>query len=132
MAEYRVVLTPSAQRQFAKLSHQAREMIAAALVALAGNPRSPGWVELAGAKDLWRIRVRQYSVIYQIFVARKRNPSAPRVPWHRDVASAGVHVRPDDASRCAMDRGLSVQLEGPHREHARGLPYFIRSFRHCG
>ena len=54
MAAYRVVLTPAAERQFAKLSHQAREMIAAALAALAGT------------EDLWRIRVRQYRVIYQI------------------------------------------------------------------
>ena len=41
-------------------------MIAAALVALAGNPRPPGCVKLAGAEDLWRLRVRQYRVIYQI------------------------------------------------------------------
>ena len=66
MAAYRVVLAPAAERQFAKLSHQAREMIAAALVALGDNPRPPGCVELAGAEDLWRIRVRQYCVIYQI------------------------------------------------------------------
>jgi mRNA interferase RelE/StbE len=66
MAAYRVVLTPAAERQFAKLSHQAREMIAAVLAALAGNPRPPGCVKLAGAEDLWRIRVRQYRVIYQI------------------------------------------------------------------
>ena len=66
MAEYRVVLTPAAQREFAKLSHQAREMIAAVLLVLAGNPRPPGCVKLAGAEDLWRLRVRQYRVIYQI------------------------------------------------------------------
>ena len=66
MAAYRVVLAPAADRQFAKLSHQAREMIAAALVALADNPRPPGCVKLAGAEDLWRIRVRQYRAIYQM------------------------------------------------------------------
>ena len=66
MAAYRVVLTPAAERHFAKLSHQSREMIAAALVTLATNPRPPGCVRLAGAEDLWRIRVRQYRVIYQI------------------------------------------------------------------
>ena len=66
MAAYRVVLTPAAELQFAKLSYQAREMIAAALMALATNPRPPGCVKLAGAEDLWRIRVRQYRVIYQI------------------------------------------------------------------
>ena len=66
MAAYRVVLTPAAERQFAKLSPQAREMIAAALLALARSPRPPGCVKLAGADDLWRVRVRQYRVIYQI------------------------------------------------------------------
>ena len=66
MAAYRVVLTPAAERQFARLPHQAREMIAAALMALATNPRPPGCVKLAGAEDLWRIGVRQYRVIYQI------------------------------------------------------------------
>jgi len=66
MAASRVVLTPSAERQFARLSLQAREMIAAALVALARNPRPPACVKLAGAEDLWRIRVRQYRIIYQL------------------------------------------------------------------
>ena len=70
MAAYRVVLTPAADRQFVTLSPQAREMIAAALVALAGNPRPPGCVKLAGAEDLWRIRVRQYRLIYQILDTR--------------------------------------------------------------
>jgi mRNA interferase RelE/StbE len=66
MAAFRVVLTPAAERQFARLSLQAREMIAAALVALARNPRPPACVKLAGAEDLWRIRVRQYRIIYQL------------------------------------------------------------------
>ena len=66
MAAYRVVVTPAAERQFAKLSPPAREMIAAALLAVARIPRPPGCVKLAGAEDLWRIRVPQYRVIYQI------------------------------------------------------------------
>ncbi len=66
MAAYRVVLTPAAERQFAALPHQAREMIAAALVALASNPRPPGCVTLAGAEGLWRVRARHYRVIYLI------------------------------------------------------------------
>jgi mRNA interferase RelE/StbE len=66
MAAYRVLLTPAAERQLGKLPPQAREMIAAALVALGGNPRPSGCGKLAGAEDLWRIRVRQYRVIYQI------------------------------------------------------------------
>ena len=66
MAAYRVVLTPAAERQLGKLSPQGREMIAATLVALSANPRPPGCTKLAGGDDLWRIRVRQYRVIYRI------------------------------------------------------------------
>jgi mRNA interferase RelE/StbE len=66
MAGYRVVVTPAAERQLAKLPRQAREMIAAALLALGTNPRPVGCVKLAGSDDLWRIRLRQYRVIYQI------------------------------------------------------------------
>ncbi len=66
MVGYRVILTPAADRQFAKLSHQAREMVAAALVALGSNPRPVGCTKLSGSDDLWRVRVRQYRVIYKI------------------------------------------------------------------
>ena len=66
MAAYRVVVTPAADRQLAKLPRQAREMVAAAIVTLASNPRPPGSAKLTGADDLWRIRVRAYRVIYTI------------------------------------------------------------------
>jgi mRNA interferase RelE/StbE len=66
MAAYRVVFTPAADRQLAKLPRPAREMVAAAIVTLATNPLPPGVVKLAGAVDLWRIRVREYRVIYTI------------------------------------------------------------------
>ena len=69
MAGYRVVLTPAAERQLAKLPRQARELVAAALATLGANPRPAGCVKLAGSDDLWRIRVRQYRVIYQILDA---------------------------------------------------------------
>jgi len=66
MAAYRVVLTPAADRQLAKLPRQAREMVAAAIVTLASNPRPQGSVKLAGGGDLWRMRVRDYRVVYTV------------------------------------------------------------------
>ena len=69
MAAYRVVLTPAAERQLANLPRPAREMVAAALVTLGTNARPAGCVKLAGRDDLWRLRVRQYRVIYQILDA---------------------------------------------------------------
>jgi mRNA interferase RelE/StbE len=66
VAGYRVVVTPAADRQLAKLPRSAREMVAAVLVTLGTNPRPAGCIKLTGSDDLWRIRVRQYRVIYQI------------------------------------------------------------------
>ena len=69
MADYRVAVTPAAERQLAKLPRSAREMIAAVLVALGTNPRPTGCIKLTGSDGLWRIRVKQYRVIYQILDA---------------------------------------------------------------
>jgi mRNA interferase RelE/StbE len=66
MAAYRVAFTPAAERQLARLPRQDREMVAAAIVTLASNPRPPGCVKLAGPAELWRIRVRDYRVIYSV------------------------------------------------------------------
>jgi len=66
MHVYRVELTPAADRQLSKLRGAAREMLAAAIVALASNPRPAGCKKLRGAGDLWRIRVRDYRIVYRI------------------------------------------------------------------
>lgn len=65
MAVYRVELTPAADRQLGKLKGNAREMVAAAIVTLGFNPRPSGCVKLSGSDDLWRLRVRDYRVIYR-------------------------------------------------------------------
>ena len=66
MTAYRVFLTPAADRQLAKLPGPVREMVAAVLVTLASNPRPTGCVKLSGSTDLWRVRVRDYRIIYTI------------------------------------------------------------------
>jgi len=65
-AVYRVEFTPAAARQLGKLQGQAREMVAAAIVTLGRNPRPAGCVKLSGPGDLWRVRVRNYRVVYRI------------------------------------------------------------------
>ena len=70
MAAYSVEFTPAAERQFAKLPSAARTLVAAVIVTLATNPRPRGCVKLAGTDDLWRVRVQQYRVIYQVFEKR--------------------------------------------------------------
>jgi len=84
MAAYRVLLTPAADRQLAKLPRQAREMVAAAIVTLAANPRPPGAVKLAGAADLWRIRVRDYRIIYTA-VSRELIVTVVKIGNRKDV-----------------------------------------------
>lgn len=56
----------TAERQFAKLAARAREAVAAVFVTLGTNPRPPGCVKMAGPLDLWRVRVGNYRVVYQI------------------------------------------------------------------
>ena len=41
-------------------------MVAAAIVTLASNPRPHGCVKLSGVDNLWRVRVRDYRVVYTI------------------------------------------------------------------
>lgn len=58
-------MTPAAERQFATLSYQAREIRGRA-DGVSTDPRPTGRVKLAAGEALWRIRVRQYRIIYQI------------------------------------------------------------------
>jgi mRNA interferase RelE/StbE len=62
---YEVRLKPSAERTFRKVPLETRSRIARRLDALASDPRPPGCEKLAGAEDLYRIRVG-YRVVYQV------------------------------------------------------------------
>ena len=70
MASYAVELTPAAERQLDELASPARTVIAAALAALASNPRPPGCTKLAGKDNLWRVRVLQFRIIYTVIDRR--------------------------------------------------------------
>jgi mRNA interferase RelE/StbE len=59
-------------------------MVAAAIVTLASNPRPPGAVKLAGTVDLWRIRVRNYRVIYTV-VSRELIVTVVKIGDRKDV-----------------------------------------------
>jgi len=70
LATYAVELTPAAERQLDKLTSRARTVVAAALAALASNPRPPGCTKLAGKDQLWRVRVLQFRIIYTVIDRR--------------------------------------------------------------
>lgn len=64
---YRVEWSPAAWREFQALDGGIQRRLAAAVDGLAQNPRPPGAKRMHGrAADVWRIRVGDYRLLYQI------------------------------------------------------------------
>lgn len=66
MARYTVELVPSADKALARLPAAVQRRIVLAVEALADDPRPAGCVKLADEESLWRIRVGDYRVVYEI------------------------------------------------------------------
>ncbi len=61
------MVLPTAQRELAKLPRAIARRIAAAIEALAADPRPAGVRKLAGgAGEGWRVRVGDYRVLYEV------------------------------------------------------------------
>ena len=65
-ARYQVLVTPKAQKEIDDLDSKLRRQIMAKLEALESNPRPSGGLKLAGPASLWRVRVREYRILYEI------------------------------------------------------------------
>lgn len=63
---YQVEFTPAAKRQIKKLIEPVQLAIVERLEQLAENPRPPGALKMQGAESLYRIRVGDYRIIYEI------------------------------------------------------------------
>ena len=63
--DYRVELSPAAQRQLRRLPPGATAALRAPILALALDPRPPGATKLSGT-DFWRVRLGELRVIYAI------------------------------------------------------------------
>lgn len=63
---YQIELTNMANRQLRKLSHAIQENIGISIDALICNPRPQGCLKMTGFRDVYRIRERDYRIIYQI------------------------------------------------------------------
>lgn len=57
---------PSAARTLRGLAPDVRRRLAPRIEALAEQPRPPGVEKLAGADDLYRVRVGDYRIVYAI------------------------------------------------------------------
>jgi len=63
---YRIFLTSSAEKALKKLPEGDQRRIAAAISALAIDPHPVGAKKMSGFDSLFRIRVGNYRIIYQI------------------------------------------------------------------
>ena len=63
---HRIEFTSRAARAFRKLPVDVQRRLDPAILALAQNPRPPGCVKLSAKESLWRIRVGDYRIVYQI------------------------------------------------------------------
>lgn len=64
---YRVLLRPPAQRFLRKLRDKTlTARLVAAMRELTSQPRPPGCDKLAGPEDLYRVRVGDYRIVYQV------------------------------------------------------------------
>jgi mRNA interferase RelE/StbE len=66
MANYSVTFARSARKELEKLHPSIARRIIHRIEALATIPRSSGAIKLQGHKNLWRIRIGDYRVIYSI------------------------------------------------------------------
>jgi mRNA interferase RelE/StbE len=65
-SRYTVTFDPAAARAIQKLQPKLRARIIAKAEALAINPRPSGCVKLSGSENLYRIRVGDWRIVYQI------------------------------------------------------------------
>ncbi|HWM06064.1 MAG TPA: type II toxin-antitoxin system RelE/ParE family toxin [Actinophytocola sp.] len=63
---YTIEFRRSAEKQLGKLEGQIRARILRTIVTLADDPRPPGVKALTGEIGLWRIRIGDYRVVYEI------------------------------------------------------------------
>jgi mRNA interferase RelE/StbE len=71
MADYSVTFARSARKELQKLPSAVAQRIIERIETLTTTPRPSGVIKLQGDKDLWRIRVGDYRVIYTIDAASR-------------------------------------------------------------
>lgn len=65
-AAFRVEITAHAAKTLRRLPRADQLRIAGAIELLADNPRPPACIALAGANGVYRVRVGDYRVVYEI------------------------------------------------------------------
>jgi mRNA interferase RelE/StbE len=81
---YSIEFLPAARRQLEKLARPVQKRVSRAIDSLAGQPRPHGAKRLATDKPVWRLRVGDYRVLYEIADDRLV-VLVIRVAYRRDV-----------------------------------------------
>lgn len=67
MPKYSINFAPAAAKQLRKFSHNAQVRIGDTIDKLANNPFPQGYKKLVGQKDLYRVRVGDYRIVYKVY-----------------------------------------------------------------
>ncbi len=84
MSRYRVHLARRAVKSIARLPRTEQQRIRAAIDLLADEPRPPGCVALTGEAGVYRVRVGDYRILYEV-VDERLLILVVRVGHRRDV-----------------------------------------------
>jgi mRNA interferase RelE/StbE len=84
VAKYAVDIKPSARKELENLSDKLIARLLPKIEGLASNPRPSGCKKLRGYKDLWRIRIRDYRIVY-ILDDDHKMLSVTRIAHRKDV-----------------------------------------------
>ena len=63
---YEIIIKPSAEKALDLLSKPIRTRVIEVLEELCDQPRPPGCVKLSGEENIWRIRVGEWRIVYEI------------------------------------------------------------------
>jgi mRNA interferase RelE/StbE len=85
---YEIVIKPTAEKGLDKTPRPLRRRIADALEELRDDPRPEGVAKLAGTEDLWRVRVGDYRIVYEVD-DRQATVTILRVAHRKDVYRRG-------------------------------------------
>ena len=66
MADYSISFARSARKELERLPDDVANRVLAKIEALAEIPRPAGIIKLHGQKNLWRLRVGDYRVVYSV------------------------------------------------------------------
>ena len=70
MSRYTVEVARRAVKSIAKLPRHEQQRVRAAIDLLADEPRPPGCTKLAGEDSVYRVRIGDYRILYEVFDAR--------------------------------------------------------------